>query len=89
MSVINNLYKRVHNQPYWLASLVITALLVALRQIGGLQSLELLAFDYMTRLQTDQGPDPRLLVVEVTEEDIRAQSEWPMSDQTMAEVLGK
>ena len=89
MSVITNLYKRVHNQPYWLASLVITALLVALRQLGGLQSLELLAFDYMTRLQTDQGPDPRLLIVEVTEEDIRAQSEWPMSDQAMAELLNK
>lgn len=89
MSVITNLYKRVQNQPYWLTSIVITALLVALRQLGGLQSLELLAFDYMTRLQPDQGPDPRLLVVEVTEQDIRDQSEWPMSDQTMANLLNE
>ena len=89
MSVITNLYKRVHNQPYWLASIVITALLVALRQLGGLQSLELLAFDYMTRLKPDQGPDPRLLVVEITEQDIRMQSEWPMSDQTVADLLGE
>jgi len=89
LSVITNLYKRVQNQPYWLTSIVITALLVALRQLGGLQSLELLAFDYMTRLQPDQGPDPRLLVVEITEQDIRAQSEWPMSDQTMADLLSE
>ncbi|MGD1863296.1 MAG: EAL domain-containing protein [Phormidesmis sp.] len=89
MSVITNLYKRVQNQPYWLASIVITALLVALRQLGGLQSLELLAFDYMTRLQPDQGPDPRLLVVEITEQDIREQSEWPMSDQTIADLLNE
>ncbi len=89
MSVITHLYKRVQKQPYWLASIVITALLVALRQIGGLQSLELLAFDYMTRLQPDQGPDSRLLIVEVTEQDIRAQSEWPMSDQAMADLINK
>ena len=89
MSVITNLYKRVQNQPYWLASIVITALLVALRQLGGLQSLELLAFDYMTRLQPDQGPDPRLLVVDITEQDIREQSEWPMSDQTIADLLNE
>ncbi|MEL6554358.1 MAG: EAL domain-containing protein [Cyanobacteria bacterium J06621_11] len=87
LSVITNLYKRVQSQPYWLASLVITALLVALRQIGGLQSLELLAFDYMTRLQHDQGPDSRLLVVEVTEQDIRDLPEWPISDQVMSELL--
>lgn len=89
MSVIIGLYKRIQSQPYWLASIAITALLVALRQIGGLQPLELLTFDYLTRLQADQGPDPRLLVVEVTEEDIRAQQEWPLSDQTIATVLAE
>ena len=87
MSVITNLYKRVQSQPYWLASLIVTALLVALRQVGGLQPLELFAFDYMTRLQHDQGPDPRLLVVEVTEQDIRDLSEWPISDQVMSKLL--
>ena len=89
MSVITKIYKHLQTQPYWLASIVITALLVALRQIGGLQPLELYTFDYMVRLQPDQGPDPRLLVVEITEEDIREQREWPMSDQTMADLLNK
>ncbi|MGD1898004.1 MAG: EAL domain-containing protein [Phormidesmis sp.] len=42
----------------------------------------------MTRLQPDQGPDPRLLVVEVTEQDIREQREWPMSDQSVADLIG-
>ncbi len=84
-----NLYKRLQTQPYWLASIVVTGLLLALRQISGLQSLELLAFDHMVRLQADQGPDPRLLVVEITEEDIRNQSEWPMSDQTVANLLNQ
>lgn len=87
LSVISNIYKRIQRQPYWLASLVITALLIALRQLGGLQSLELMTFDYMVRLQANQGPDPRLLVIEITEQDIRNQNEWPMSDQTVADLL--
>lgn len=87
MSVIANLYKRLQNEPYWLASIIVTGLILALRQVGSLQSLELLAFDYMVRIQPDRGPDPRLLIVEITEEDIRNQNEWPMSDQTVANVL--
>ncbi|MEM9088880.1 MAG: EAL domain-containing protein [Cyanobacteria bacterium P01_F01_bin.53] len=87
MSVIANLYKRLKNEPYWLASIIVTSLILALRQVGGLQSLELLAFDQIVRLKADKGPDPRLLIVEITEEDIRNQSEWPLSDQTMANVL--
>jgi len=64
-------------------------LILALQQAGGLQSLELLAFDNMTRIRGDKGPDPRLLIVEITEEDIRNQSEWPLTDQTVANLLGQ
>ncbi|MFK8182610.1 MAG: EAL domain-containing protein [Phormidesmis sp.] len=87
MSVIANLYKKLQKEPYWLTSIVVTGLILGLKQVGGLQVLELYAFDRMVRLQSDQGPDPRLLVVEVTEEDIRNQSEWPLPDKTMAELL--
>jgi len=87
LSVIATLYKRLKNEPYWLASIIVTGLILALRQVGGLQSLELLAFDQMVRVKPDRGPDPRLLIVEITEEDIRNQNEWPMSDQTVANVL--
>ena len=89
MSVLETLYKHVKNQPYWLASFVVTALLIALRQLSGLQSLELLAFDYLVRLKPDAGPDPRLVIVEITEKDIRNQSQWPMADQTVADLLNK
>ena len=80
-------YRKLKKEPYWIASIAITGLLIVLRQVGGLQSLELFAFDNMVRLQKEQDPDPRLLIVEITEEDIRNQQEWPMSDQTMANVL--
>lgn len=82
-------YKKLKREPYWLASIAITGLLIALRQVGGLQTLELFAFDTLVRLQTEQEPDRRLLVVEITEEDIRNQEEWPLSDRTMANVLAQ
>ncbi len=89
MSVISNFYKKLKQEPYWLTSLVVTCLLLALQEVGGLQSLELRAFDSMVRAKGDRGPDPRLLIVEVTEQDIRAQSEWPLADQTVADLLNQ
>ncbi|MGB3789114.1 MAG: EAL domain-containing protein [Phormidesmis sp.] len=85
--MIANLYRRLQDRPYWPASVAVTLLLIGLRQLGGLQPLELPAYDYMMRLRPDKGPDPRLLIVEVTEQDVSAQSEWPMSDQTLADLL--
>lgn len=87
MLVIANLYRRLQSQPYWPASVAVTVLLLGLRQVGGLQALELLAYDYMVRLRPDRGPDPRLLIVEVTEQDIDSLGKWPTSDQTMADLL--
>ena len=89
MSVFANFHKQLKKQPYWLTSLVVTGLILGLKQVGGLQSLELYAFDRMVRLKGDQGPDPRLLVVEVTEEDIRNQKEWPLWDETMAALINQ
>ncbi|MGB3300076.1 MAG: EAL domain-containing protein [Phormidesmis sp.] len=83
------LCKKLRNEPYWLTSIAITCLLLAVREAGGLQSLELIAFDNMIRIREERGPDPRLLIVEVTEEDIRNQNEWPLSDQTMAKLLNR
>ena len=69
------------------ASLAVTSLLLGIQQLGGLQPLELAAFDQMVRSRIDQNPDPRLLVVTITEEDIRLQKRWPISDQVLAQML--
>lgn len=69
-----------------ICSLAILSLLL-IRQAGKLQPLELAVFDWMMRLRPDRGPDPRLLIVEVTEEDIQYLKQWPMSDQVLADVL--
>jgi diguanylate cyclase (GGDEF)-like protein len=89
LSVIASFCKKIKNEPYWLTSFAVTAFLLALRQVGGLQAVELFAFDRLVMMQADRGADPRLLVVEVTEADIRRQREWPMSDQTLANLLNQ
>lgn len=70
-----------------LASTAATGALLGVRHLGGLQSLELAAYDQMVRLRPDAGPDDRLLIVAITEDDLKAQRRWPLSDQTVATLL--
>ncbi|HEY9666970.1 MAG TPA: adenylate/guanylate cyclase domain-containing protein [Coleofasciculaceae cyanobacterium] len=70
--------------------LAITATLLGVRHQGGLQPLELAAYDQFVRLHSNQTvPDPRILVVTITEKDIRSQQKWPFSDQVVARLLSK
>jgi diguanylate cyclase (GGDEF)-like protein len=70
-----------------LVSLAIAGLVIGLRHTGILQQLELASFDSMVRLQPPSPPDPRLLIVEITEDDIRNQKKWPLSDRVVAKLL--
>ena len=72
-----------------IASLTVSGFVLGVRHLGGLQPLELIAVDQLVRLHSDPGPDPRLLVVGITEGDIRTQKQWPLSDRTIAQVLAK
>ena len=85
-----------------IASLALTGLVLGVRQLGLLEPLELGAFDQMLRLryatrvlgdldrnQPLEGQDPRLLVVAVTEADIKAQKQWPPSDRTVNKLLAQ
>ncbi|MGD1716662.1 CHASE2 domain-containing protein [Dapis sp. BLCC M172] len=69
-----------------LSSVTILALLF-FRNLGGFQPVEIKIFDGMMRLRSDEKPDPRLLIVEITEKDIQYLQQWPMSDRIMANVL--
>jgi adenylate cyclase len=72
---------------------VVVGLLVAsgtigLRQTGSLESLELAVYDWYIRLQPKTlASASRLVVIRVTEEDIRQQGTWPLPDATLAQVL--
>ncbi|HEY9657816.1 MAG TPA: CHASE2 domain-containing protein, partial [Allocoleopsis sp.] len=74
-------------------SLLITVLSMGMRYVGLLQSWELSAFDQMTRLRPPEPPDSRLLIVAVTEEDLRlpvqTQRKGSLSDLALAQLLDR
>src|SRR4028118_1363815 len=72
-----------------LTSVVVTGVLVGVRQLGMLEGLELGAYDQLMRSRPDQGQDNRLLVVGITETDIQTRKEYPITDGTLAQVLEK
>jgi len=78
----------------FLLSVVITSLLMGVRHLGVLQSLELKAFDHLMQRRPAQVPDSRILVVTVTEADIQAQKQdlrpgTSLSDRSLAQLLEK
>ena len=75
--------------PTIVSSLLITGLVLGVRHMGGLQSLELLAYDKTVRLRSDAGQDERLLVLSITEDDIQRQNRYPISDEVVAKLIAK
>jgi diguanylate cyclase (GGDEF)-like protein len=75
--------------PAMLAAATVTLLNMGIRRLGGLQSWELGSFDQFVRWQADRGPDPRLLIVGISEEDIQALGRFPISDEAIAQTLTK
>lgn len=69
-----------------LPGLLVIALVVAVRLVGGLQFFERFALDYLLRLRFPEPTDERILVVGINEQDIR-QLGYPISDQTLATLL--
>lgn len=82
----NSLTRFTH--PVILTTLAVTTLILGVRQLGGLQTLELSAYDQLVRLRPDPGPDQRLLTVLITEEDIQRQG-WPLSDQKLDRAFAR
>jgi len=70
-----------------IAALSVGGALLGLRHLGWTQPLELAVFDQMTRFQPAVEVDPRLLIVEITEEDLRTLQRSTPSDQILADTL--
>lgn len=68
-------------------ALGVTGTVMALNALGGFQLLEFQAFDGFTRRQPKVDLDERLVVLEVTEADISALQQWPLSDEQLAILL--
>ncbi|MGB3135919.1 MAG: EAL domain-containing protein, partial [Nodosilinea sp.] len=70
------------------SALLSLGLVSAGKRLHLLAPLEMSSFDLLTRLQTQGTPDPRLLLIEVTEADLEAYG-WPLSDQVIADVIAE
>jgi len=63
------------------------ACVVAARVAGLLQPLEWSALDSMLRHRPTEPSDPRIVIVGITEADIRAVGQYPIPDRTLAQLL--
>ncbi len=71
-----------------LISTLVFMSVAGLRYAGMLQMLELSAYDCYVRYRPHvQKQDPGIVLVTISEEDIRQLAQWPISDDTMAELL--
>ncbi|WP_071188167.1 adenylate/guanylate cyclase domain-containing protein [Trichormus sp. NMC-1] len=67
----------------------VTLIVIALRLIGLLQSLELTALDQFFLLRPQEPVDNRIVIVEINEADIKKQKSWPISDAVLATLLNR
>ena len=67
----------------------ITGLIIILRLLGWLQNLELYTFDLYMRLRPLETRDERIVIVGITETDIRKQQTATFSDEVYAKLLTK
>ncbi|MEM6252246.1 MAG: CHASE2 domain-containing protein [Cyanobacteria bacterium P01_D01_bin.156] len=70
-----------------IATVVASALTLGLRQLGAWVPLELRVYDTLVAYQRDLGPDPRILLVGINEQDLNNQQSDTPSDQSIADAL--
>lgn len=72
-----------------LAGAIATGVVIVGRELHFITPVELNAYDAFVRWRTPSEPDPRLLIVAITEADIQAQGRWPLSDESIYQLLDK
>lgn len=94
-SKISSIWKSLTNRIPWQVvtilgvSLGVTGLVVGAKSWGWWEMGELAAYDQSVRWKSPVEPDPRLLIVAITEDDLNLQKAWPLPDRTIAKVIQK
>ncbi|WP_323364334.1 CHASE2 domain-containing protein [Leptothoe sp. PORK10 BA2] len=70
-----------------IATTLVSTLTLGLRQLGTFVPLELAVYDGLVAYQRDLGPDPRILLVGIDEQDLSNQQSDSPSDQSIADAL--
>jgi CHASE2 domain-containing sensor protein len=66
--------------------LMMTGLVMGARSLGWLESIELAAYDQLMRQRPPEPIDPRILVIEVTQEDTNRYG-YPLPDATLVKLI--
>ncbi|BAZ40313.1 adenylate cyclase [Calothrix sp. NIES-4101] len=76
-----------------LTSVIVTGLVMGVRYLGALQAAELAVFDQLMRSRPQELPDSRILVIQITEEDVQNQAKdkprGSLSDASLSKILAK
>ncbi|MEH2044472.1 CHASE2 domain-containing protein [Nostoc sp.] len=75
-------------QIIFVTSVGVTAFIWGVRELKWLQPWELRVYDQMLRSRPAQAPDRRILLVTITDKDLK-QEKWPLSDRTINQLLKK
>lgn len=69
------------------AAPAVAMVVIGLRALGYLQPSELSAFDQFLRWRPPAPVDERVVIVGISEADLRQAQQWPISDQQLADLL--
>ena len=88
------IWKRIKDEiAIWrvgaLPGIAVMALVIILRLIGSMQSLEWLAFDSFLSLRPGEPIEERIVIVGINEDDIRSVGAYPIPDREIAIMLKK
>jgi adenylate cyclase len=71
-----------------LICLVVSLVIIGVRNMGGMEFLEFAAYDYYVRLKAKHySLSSPIVLVTISEKDIQMQKRWPMTDSTLAHIL--
>jgi adenylate cyclase len=89
-ALMNSVSKLLGSSPF--AAMFISGLVglfvLLLRSTGSLETIELAAYDLTIRMMPKStATNPRIVLIAITENDIRTLGLWPLSDETLAEAL--
>ncbi|BAY15512.1 serine/threonine protein kinase with Chase2 sensor [Anabaenopsis circularis NIES-21] len=81
--------KKLFTQPVIVTSVLVTLILVGVQRLRLLEYFELKVFDQMMQRRADLPPDPRLLIVGFTEQDIQELKHITPTDEELDRLLSK
>lgn len=77
---------------WWRAAppgIIVLVVVIFIRIVGGMQSLEWMLLDTMLRLRPKEQIDERIVIVGIDEQDIQLVKQYPIPDGKIAELLTK